>query len=304
MSENNRLLIKGNKYNQKITERRTGILFISPFFILFGIFGIWPLLFTAYLSFHRWDILGTSEFVGLSNYINLFTNDPLFWRALGNTFSIWIMSTVPQLILALLIAFFLNQQFLKGKTFFRLGIFVPNVTSVVAVGIVFSAMFGTQYGVVNYLISALGFDIINWRGSYFGTHVAISAMVLWRWVGYNTIIYLAGLQSIGKDIYEAATIDGASKLQQLLYITIPMLRPIIIFTVIQSTIGGMQLFAEPLIFGVGSNYQGLTMTLYLYQEAFNRFSFGYAAAIAWMLFFIVIIVSLINLFFSQKIKSA
>lgn len=295
---------KKQKYSQKKNERNFGMLFISPFFILFGIFGVFPLIFTAFLSFHRWDILGEREFIGFGNYVNLFTNDPLFWRALGNTFSIWILSTAPQLILALLIAFFLNQAFLKGKTFFRLGIFIPNVTSVVAVGIVFSAMFGTQYGVINYVISLIGLDAVNWRGSYFGTHIAISAMVLWRWVGYNTIIYLAGLQSIGKDIYEAATIDGASKIQQLFYITVPMLRPIIIFTVIQSTIGGMQLFAEPLIFGVGGNYQGLTMTLYLYQEAFNRFSFGYAAAIAWLLFFIVIIISLINLFLSQKIKSA
>lgn len=306
MSMENRLqgkVLKRN-YNQKKSERNSGWLFISPFFILFGIFGIFPLVFTAFLSFHRWDILGTREFIGFENYINLFTNDPLFWRALGNTFSIWFISTVPQLILALLIAFFLNQAFLKGKTFFRLGVFIPNVTSVVAVGIVFSAMFGTQYGVINYFINLIGFDPVHWRGSYIGTHLAISAMVLWRWVGYNTIIYLAGLQSIGKDIYEAATIDGANKLQQLIYITVPMLRPIIIFTVIQSTIGGMQLFAEPLIFGVGGNYQGLTMTLYLYQEAFNRFSFGYAAAIAWMLFFIIIIVSLINLFISQRIKSA
>ncbi|MBM7579651.1 carbohydrate ABC transporter permease [Jeotgalibacillus terrae] len=291
-------------YNQKKTDRNTGWLFISPFFILFGIFGVFPLIFTAFLSLHRWDILGTREFIGFENYINLFVNDPLFWKTLGNTISIWLMSTIPQLIIALMIAFFLNQAFLKGKTLFRLGIFVPNVTSVVAVGIVFSAMFGTQFGVINYVINLVGLDSINWKGSYLGTHVAIAAMVLWRWVGYNTIIYLAGLQSISKDIYEASTIDGANKFQQLIYITIPMLRPIIIFTVIQSTIGGLQLFAEPLIFGEGGNYQGLTMTLYLYQEAFTRFSFGYAAAIAWMIFFIIIIISLVNLFISQRIKSA
>lgn len=126
---------------------------------------------------------------------------------------------------------------------------------------------------------------------------------MWRWVGYNAIIYLAGLQSIPKDLYEAATIDGASKLQQLFYITIPLLRPIIIFTVIQSTIGGMQLFAEPMLFGEGGQSQGLTMTLYLYQEAFTRFSFGYAAAIAWLLFFLIIVFSLINLFITRKIKT-
>jgi len=291
-------------YSKTASERRAGYLFISPFFILFGIFGIFPLIFTLYLSFHKWDILGTTEFVGLTNYIQLFTNDPLFWKSVGNTFSIWFLSTIPQLVVALFLAFFLNQAFLKGKGLFRLAIFMPNVTSVVAVALVFSAIFGTEYGIVNYLLSLVGIDAINWKGSYFGTHIAIAVMVMWRWVGYNAIIYLAGLQSISKDLYEAATIDGASKFQQIIYITVPMLRPIIIFTVIQSTIGGMQLFAEPMLFGEGGRYQGLTMTLYLYQEAFNRFSFGYAAAIAWLLFFLIIIVSLINLLITRKIESS
>ncbi|MBG9785413.1 cytochrome C biogenesis protein [Alkalihalobacillus lehensis] len=281
----------------------SGYLYISPFFLLFGVFGMFPLIFTAYLSFHRWNILGEREFIGFSNYIGLFTNDPLFWKAVGNTFSIWALSTIPQLFVALVLAFILNQAFLKGKSFFRLSIFMPNVTSIVAVAIVFSAIFGTQYGIINYVLSLVGLEPINWKGSYFGTHVAISSMVMWRWVGYNTIIYLAGLQSISKDLYEAATIDGANKIQQFFYITIPMIRPIIIFTVLLSSIGGMQVFTEPLLFGVGSDSQGLTMTLYLYQEAFERFSFGYAAAIAWVLFLIIMIVSLINLIVTRRIKS-
>ncbi|GAB2539944.1 carbohydrate ABC transporter permease [Gracilibacillus alcaliphilus] len=304
-SETGRLTIKQRKrFSQKTNEYKSGYLFISPFFILFGVFGVFPLVFTLYISFHQWDILGTTEFIGMTNYLSLITNDPLFWKSVGNTFSIWALSTIPQLIAALLIAFFLNQAFLKYKSFFRLSIFMPNVTSVVAVALVFSVIFGSQYGLVNYVLSLIGVEAINWSGSYFGTHVAIATMVMWRWIGYNAIIYLAGLQGISKDLYEAATIDGANKLQQLWSITIPMLRPIIIFTVVQSTIGGMQLFAEPLLFGQGSQYQGLTMTLYLYQEAFNRFSFGYAAAIAWMLFFIIIIFSLINLFLTRKISSA
>lgn len=297
-------LFSKRKYSTEVSERRSGYLFISPFFILFGVFGLFPLIFTAYLSFHKWDILGTSEFIGLDNYIRLITNDPLFWKSVGNTFSIWALSTLPQLILALFFAFFLNQAFLKGRSFFRLALFMPNVTSVVAVALVFSAMFGTQYGLINYLLSFVGIDPIHWKGSYLGTHVAISTMVMWRWVGYNSIIYLAGLQSISKDLYEAATIDGANKLQQLIYITVPLLRPIIIFTVIQSTIGGMQIFAEPLLFGEGGQNQGLTMTLYLYQEAFTRFSFGYASAIAWMLFLLIIIISLINLLITRKIQSS
>src|SRR5699024_2923020 len=125
-------------YSKTASERRAGYLFISPFFILLGLFGIFSLIFTLYLSFHYCDILGTTEFVGLTNYIQLFTNDPLFWKSVGNTFSIWFLSTIPQLVVALFLAFFLNQAFLKGKGLFRLAIFMPNVTSVVAVALVFS----------------------------------------------------------------------------------------------------------------------------------------------------------------------
>lgn len=290
------------RYRPKLHDGITGYLFISPFFILFSIFGVYPLIFTAYLSLHKWDILGTKEYIGFSNYQSLFTNDPLFWKSVGNTFSIWVMSTIPQLMLALVLAFLLNQAFLKAKGLFRLAIFMPNITSVVAVAIIFSAMFGTNYGVINYGLTLFGIDPIDWSGSYLGTQVAISAMVMWRWVGYNTIIYLAGLQGISKDLYEAATIDGASKTQQFLHITIPLMRPIILFTVILSTIGGMQVFAEPLLFGRGANNQGLTMTLYLYEEAFTRFSFGYASAIAWVLFVIIILFSLFNMFLTRRIR--
>lgn len=164
-------------------------------------------------------------------------------------------------------------------------------------------MFGTNYGVINYVLSLVGIESIDWGGSYLGTQIAISAMVMWRWVGYNTIIYLAGLQGISKDLYEAATIDGANIRQQFLYLTIPLMRPIILFTVVLSTIGGMQIFTEPLLFGKGSVNQGLTMTLYLYEEAFTRFSFGYAAAVAWILFIIIILFSLLNMFLTRRINS-
>ncbi|HZH60701.1 MAG TPA: sugar ABC transporter permease [Metabacillus sp.] len=291
---------------QTTKDHISGYLYIAPFFIIFGVFGLFPIVFTAFISLHKWNILGTREFVGFKNYQLLFT-DPLFWKALGNTFSIWVISTLPQLFLALVLAFILNSAFLKGKQFFRLAVFLPNITSVVAVAIIFGAIFGEKYGVLNYLLSFIGIDPINWKGSYFGTHVAIASMVMWRWTGYNTIIYLSALQSISKDLYEAATIDGASKMQQFFYITIPMIRPMVIFTVILSTIGGMQIFAEPQMFagaGGGALDQGLTMTLYLYEEAFVRNSFGYSSALAWVLFLIIVLFSLVNLFITNRIKSA
>ncbi|WXB88046.1 sugar ABC transporter permease [Metabacillus sp. FJAT-53654] len=291
---------------QSTKDHISGYLYISPFFIIFGVFGLFPIIFTAYISFHKWNILGTKEFVGFNNYQLLFT-DPLFWKALGNTFSIWFISTLPQLFLALIFAFILNSALLKGKEFFRLAVFLPNITSVVAVAIIFGAIFGEHYGILNYLLSFIGVEPINWKASYLGTHIAISAMVMWRWTGYNTIIYLSALQSIPKDLYEAATIDGANKMQQFFYITIPMIRPMVIFTVILSTIGGMQIFAEPLMFsgnGGGALDQGLTMTLYLYEEAFVRNSFGYSSAIAWVLFLIIVLFSLVNLYVTNRIKSA
>lgn len=290
-------------YNLERSNNISGILFISPFYIIFSIFGLFPLLFTIVLSFYRWSMLGEKQFIGFANYKALFTNDPLFWLSVTNTFKIWFMSTVPQLILALILAFMLNMAFLKGKGIFRLAIFMPNITSVVAVAIVFSSMFGTNYGVINYVLDLFGFTPIDWSGTKLGTQVAISAMIMWRWVGYNTIIYLSGLQGISRDLYEAATIDGANSRQQFLYITIPLMRPIILFTVILSTIGGMQIFTEPMLFGKGSQNQGLTMTLYLYEEAFTRYSFGYAAAVAWILFFIIILFSLVNMFLTRIIRN-
>lgn len=292
-------------FTQRVREQFSGYLYISPFFILFGVFGVFPVLYTAYISFFRWDILGTKEFIGLANYKNLMT-DPLFWKALGNTLSIWVLATIPKLVFGLIIAFILHQAFLKAKQFFRLSLFLPYITSVVAVALIFGSLFGEHYGIVNYVLSFFGVDSINWRASTWTAHIVIAFMVFWRSLGFYAILYLTGLQTIPKDLYEAATIDGASKIQQFIHITIPMLRPIIIFTVILSTITGFQIFAEPQMFlgaGGGAINQGLTLTLYLYEEAFVRHSFGYASSVAWILFIIIVVFSLINFYLSNKIKS-
>jgi cellobiose transport system permease protein len=294
------------RLGQSVRDHISAYLYISPFFILFGVFGVYPILFTAWVSLHKWNIVGNKEFIGFQNY-QFLMEDPYFWKALFNTFSIWFISTLPQLFAALVLAFLLNQAFLKGKDFFRVAVFIPNITSIVAVAVIFGAIFGQHYGLLNYLLTVFGFEPYDFKNSVIGTHIAISAMVMWRWTGYNAIIYLAGLQSIPNDLYEAATIDGASKMQQFLYITIPMLRPVIIFTVILSTIGGMQIFTEPVIFsgvGGGSQGQGLTFTQLIYEEAFSRQSFGYASAVAWILFIIIVVFSVFNLFLTKKLQSA
>ncbi|CAM3769545.1 carbohydrate ABC transporter permease [Alkalicoccus chagannorensis] len=293
---------KKRNFTQRQRNIASGYLFISPFYLLFAVFGVFPILFSFYLAFFRWDGLGPMEFVGFNNFAIIF-NDPLFWKSIYNTIIIGIMGTAPQLIVAILIAFALNSALIRMKSIFRLAIFLPYVTSIVAVAIVFSVIFSNQdSGLVNSVIVFFGGDPVTWTRSEWGTKFAISAMVFWRWVGYNTIIYLAGMQSIPNDLYEAAKMDGATIRQQIQYITIPMLKPFILFTVFTATIGALQIFAEPHIFqGRGGRPEGISVVLYLYRDAFNSNAFGTASATAIVLFFIIIIFSTMNMYVTNRI---
>lgn len=281
---------------RQIWKHRKEYLAISPFYVLFAIFGLFPIVFSFYLSFQRWDGIGEMTFNGLNNY-RFMLLDPEFWKAVKNTLLIWVYSTIPMLFLALLIAFLLNSAFVRFRTLFRIGYFLPNVTSLVAVSIIFSTLFANNFGLLNYLLSVVGLDPVEWLNRTWGIQTAVSAMVVWRWAGYNSIIYLAGLQSIPSVLYEAARIDGASTLQTFFRITVPMLRPVILFTVITSTIGGMQLFTEPQVL-VGNNGGagggGLTIVLYLYREAFINNYFGYGAAVGWGMFILIAVFSIVN----------
>ncbi|GIF66500.1 ABC transporter permease [Asanoa ishikariensis] len=282
-----RLDVKGSPY-----------LYIAPFFILFLGFGVFPLIFTAWVSLHEWSLLSEEHtWIGFGNYTKLF-DDPAFWNALWNTVSIWVISTVPQLVLALVLAHILNQR-LRGQTFWRMSALIPNITSVAAVAIIFSQLFGRDYGLFNWVLGLFGIDKIDWTANTWSSHVAVSTMIIWRWTGYNALIYLAAMQAVPKELYDSASLDGASSFQQLRKITVPAIRPTIIFTVIISTIGGMQVLAEPLLFGGngltgGSDRQFQTLALYLYEVAFGRFDFGYASASSWVMFLIIVIVAAIN----------
>jgi cellobiose transport system permease protein len=272
-------------------------LFVSPFFILFAIFGAFPLVFTFWVSLHEWNFIGGKEgFLGLGNYRKVLA-DKDFWHSVVNTFGIFFASTVPQLLFALLMAYWLNKR-LRGRTLFRMGVLVPYITSVPAVAIVFSQLFGREFGLINYLLDTLGFARIDWQAERYHSWVAIATMVDWRWTGYNALILLAAMQSIPKDIYESASIDGASALRQFWGITVPLLRPTLLFCVVISTIGGLQIFVEPLIFqnglSGGSLHQSQTVTMYLYEQGFRQFHLGYAAAIAWLLFLIIVLASIAN----------
>lgn len=272
-------------------------LYISPFYILFLAFGLFPLGYTFWVSLNRWEIIGGHKFIGLRNYTRLMTDDQ-FWNAVVNTFGMFVISTVPQLILALMLANALNRR-LRFQTLFRMGVLLPLVTSVAAVAIVFTQLYGRDYGMANWVLHFFGVHKIDWQANRWASWVAVSTMVDWRWTGYNSLIFLAGMQAIPRDLYEAAAIDGASRRQQFWRITVPMLRPTIIFTTIISTIGGLQLFTEPLLFNFGymqggSLRQSQTVAMYMFENAFNRFQYGYGSAVAWMLFLMILVFSLVN----------
>lgn len=293
---------KKSSLSEKTKEALTGYLYISPFFILYFIFGLFPILFSFYLGFQKWNGLGEMEFIGFQNFKWILT-DSLFWTSLSNTLIIWVIGTIPQLVIGIVLAYALNSALIKMKTFFRVSIFMPYVTSTVAVAIVFGIMFNNQdFGLFNSILGIFGVDPISWGTNFWGVKIAISTMVFWRWIGYNTIIYLAGLQGIPNELYEAADIDGATTRQKIQYISIPMLRPILILVVFTSTIGSLQLFTEPLIFlGSGAREEGITVVLYLYREAFSNLAFGPASATAIILFFIILIMSSINVFVANRI---
>ncbi|WP_232664873.1 carbohydrate ABC transporter permease [Pseudonocardia sp. TRM90224] len=270
-------------------------LAISPFYILFAVFGIYPIFFAAYLALQRWDGIGPMEWAGLENFTFLLT-DGEFWDAIINTLVIWVMSTVPMIVLALLVALGLNSA-IRFKGVYRLAYFTPNVTSIVAMAIVFGSVFSEEFGIVNALLTAIGLDPVGWLSDPWGIKVTISAMIIWRWVGYNAIIFLAGLQAISPEVIEAAKIDGANAWQTFTKVTLPLLRPVLLFSVLMSAIGGMQVFVEPqILVGVSGGVEnaGRTMVLYFYERAFQQNDFGYGAAIAWGIVIVVLLFALIN----------
>ena len=284
---------------------RWGYLFTAPFFVMFLIFGLAPILYSVYIAFFNWDALGTQEFIGLANFDELFI-DTRFWNALINTLDIWLLSTIPMLIISIGLAAILHNPSLRGSTFFRTILLVPNITSVLAIAIVFGQLFGRDFGMVNIIVGAFGFEHIDFVQGTTSSHVAIASMIVWRWTGYNALIFLAAMLAIPNELYESASLDGAGKFKQFIYVTLPSLRNTITFVLIVGTIGGLQVFAEPLILGGsfngGDSGQFSTLTLFLFEQAFVAYKWGYAAAIGIMITVIVAIVSVINFFITRKLS--
>ncbi len=284
-------------------------VFISPFFVIFIVFGLFPLLFSLYLSLHRWEPSGGLEamtWVGLENYIFVIKNDDWFRASLYNTGWMALVAGLPQHLIALPLAFFLHTAFGRWRNSIVGIYFLPFITSTVAISLVFSSLFSRDYGVVNAGLNALAHipgigwffpsENIDWTQPKY-TKWMISFVVWWRYVGWNTVLYLSAIQTIPKDLFEAAVMDGAKRAQQFFYVVLPLLRPMIFFAVTLSIIGNLQLFEEPFILtgGTGGTDQaGKTAAMHMYVTAFNDGDFGTASSIAWLLFMLIAAVTWLN----------
>ncbi|WP_214411644.1 carbohydrate ABC transporter permease [Sphaerisporangium fuscum] len=265
-----------------LTKRNVPYILIAPALLGFLAFKAYPILAAAYISLTT-GAGAARSFVGLRNYVRL-ADDPLFWTSLWNTALILVVQVPIMLFLALLLALGLNSAYVRLRAVWRLGVFLPSLTGLVAYGVMFSVILSRDSGLLNWLLGFLGAPRVDWLGSPFWARISIVIALTWHYTGYNAVIYLAGLQSISKDLYEAAMVDGAGALRRFRSITIPQLRPILLLTVVLSTIGTLQLFDEPFVLtGGGPENTTLTISLYLYQNGFRYFDFGYAAAIAYAL---------------------
>jgi multiple sugar transport system permease protein len=277
----------------RLSPRWAPYVLLSPFVVLFLVFGLFPLAFSLYLAFQTWEPtsgLAAMQFVGLSNFA-FALDDEWFWKSLKNTAWLALASGVPQHLVAIPLAVFIHTSFRRLRNGVVGAYFLPYITSTVAIAILFSSLFSTDFGLVNVGLGALfGAEPVDWLGAPQNIKPAIAMIVFWRYVGFNVVLYLAALQTIPKDLYEAATMDGAGRLQQFWYITLPGIKPMIFFGVTLSVIGGLQLFEEPFILTGGrggSDQSGMTTAIYLYRMAFDFNDFGAASAMSWLLFVVV-----------------
>ncbi|MFE5079309.1 carbohydrate ABC transporter permease [Streptomyces mirabilis] len=284
--------------------------FVSPFFLLFLAFGLFPLIYTGWASLHTVELTAPTDmqWAGLRNYTRIFDDD-FFWNAAKNTLTIGIISTVPQLLMAMSLAHILNYR-LRGSIFYRVMMLAPYATSIASASLVFVLLFGRDYGMINWALHAIGFDKIDWQNDKWPSQIAVSTIVIWRWTGYNALIYLAAMQAIPHDLYESAALDGANRWQQFFHVTLPSLRPTILFTVVVSTIGASQVFGEPLLFDAnkgasgGAEHQFQTLGLYLYEQGWVNQHLGRASAIAWTMFLILIVIGIVNYVISRRLRAS
>lgn len=273
--------------------------FLSPYLLIFAAFWVWPIIYSFYLSFLATRRVPWTFNPGVT--WGRLVQDPAFHNALGNTLLILVIQVPVMIALATLLAVLLNSHLLKARGLMRFAFFAPVVVGEVAYAAVFRLMFNVDFGVVNKLLAGVGIPKIQWFSNPTAAMALIIMAVTWRWVGYNAIIILSGLQSIPEDVYEAATLDRVSRTRQFFFITLPLLRPIILFCVVLSVIGTMQLFAEPFLITNRGGPGGATETLglFLYRQGFTVLNFGYASAVAYTIAALAVAISLLNLWLGR-----
>lgn len=284
-------------------------VFVLPFVLLFLVFGLFPIGFSLYLVFHTWDpVQGVQsmQFVGMEN-LAFALDDPLVWTSLGNTLWLAVVSGLPQHLVAIPLAYLINERLGRWRNTAMGVYFLPYITSTVAIAIMFSTLFSTDYGAINVMLRSLAqWDVlaqllpaenIDWLGQPQTIKPVVALVVFWRYVGFNTILYVAAMQSIPRDLYEAARMDGAHGARIFWHITLPQLKPMMYFGVTLTVIGGLQLFEEPFILTGGKGgieYAGMTTAMYMYRTAFEFNDFGLASAISWLLFAVILVLTVLT----------
>jgi ABC-type sugar transport system permease subunit len=284
----------------EVRRYRHFYLFISPFFLLFAVFGLYPLVFSLALSFVQWDGMTDWQWVGLGNFVSML-DDEVLARSLWNTLIIGLLYVPPMLILAFLFAQALNLQWLKFRAFYRAAFFLPCVTPMVVIAIVFGLIFSSEKGVLNYVVAQVGHLLpflhlkpIPWLTSEEWSKTSVAILVAWRWTGYNMVLMLAGLQGISPEYYEAAMVDGASPFARMRHITLPLMRPTFRFCGLLSLLGTLYMFDEILVLtNGGPGTSSTNFGFYLFNISFGDFRFGYASCVAYTVAVLVFVCTLL-----------
>jgi multiple sugar transport system permease protein len=295
----------GNKLYNNISRNAALVIFLGPALSAIFVFFFIPVVTAIFLSFSDFDIyalgsLDSARFIGFANYKQALS-DPLFWKAMFNTFYFVLAGAPLSVAVSLGAALLLNSKLVKYKSIFRLAYFIPVVTSLVAVAIVWRFIYHPRFGMLNYFLSFFGISPIDWLGETAWAMPSLILMSVWKNFGYNMMIFLAGLQSIPDYLYEAAVIEGAGAWQQFKKITLPMLVPTSVFVGIVTMIGYFQLFAEPYVMTQGGPLNStLSVVQYMYQEGFRWWNMGYSASIAFCLFIIIFIGAMGQLWLQKR----
>jgi ABC-type sugar transport system permease subunit len=275
-------------------KNRHPYIFISPFFILYAIFGLFPMVFSLILSVTEWNGVGPLRFNGLTNWDRML-HDTVFWQSFLNGVILFFLYVPVMLVSALGLAVILNSPRIRGFRVFRAIIFLPFITNMVAAGFAFQILLTKNNGLINVVLGTFGIPEVPWLESVWGARISLALLIMWAWLGYNMVLMLAGLQTIPGDLVEAARVDGANRIQAFFRITLPLMRPILLFCAVISLMGSFGLFAEVrTLTNSGPMNATITPMIKIYNNAFQQFQLGYASTLSYTYFAILIVLTFIQ----------